>query len=370
MFRNTIYKNYLIEILKTFFTIIIGLTLVAITVRAVNFLELIVDSGYSLSTYFTYSLLNIFGIMPKFFPLAFLISLVIFVLKHLNNSEFVILWTAGVKKKVIVNLLLLSSLIVMLIYFIFSIYLTPLALNKSREMLSQSQFNSFLPTIRSKKFLDSFSGLTFFVEKKINNEIKNIFLHDTGKNLKNFSSSTSDIKSTIIIAEKGLVEKRGLFLINGEIISNKKSKSETEIIKFEQLNIDLQNLKTNVIILPKLQETSTAKLLSCFLIKNNNLEICNKETKKEIIPVLIRRLILPFYIPIIALLCSLLIFNKKNSLSKKVSIYFYSFFLLVLTELVLKYTGINNLIRNFYIIFPMITFMVIYAFIMFRLTKD
>ena len=110
MFRNTIYKNYLIEILKTFFTIIIGLTLVAITVRAVNFLELIVDSGYSLSTYFTYSLLNIFGIMPKFFPLAFLISLVIFVLKHLNNSEFVILWTAGVKKKVIVNLLLLSSL--------------------------------------------------------------------------------------------------------------------------------------------------------------------------------------------------------------------------------------------------------------------
>ena len=71
MLRNKIYHNYLIEIFKTFFTIILGLSLIAFTVRAVNFLELIVDNGYSLSTYFKYSILNIFGIAPKFFPLAF-----------------------------------------------------------------------------------------------------------------------------------------------------------------------------------------------------------------------------------------------------------------------------------------------------------
>ena len=81
MLQNKIYLNYYIEILKTFFTIVLGLSLIALTVRAVNFLELIVDNGYPLITYFKYSFLNIFGIMPKFIPLAFLISIVDFYVK-------------------------------------------------------------------------------------------------------------------------------------------------------------------------------------------------------------------------------------------------------------------------------------------------
>ena len=42
-------------------------------------LDLIVDSGYSVSTYFKYSLLNLFGITPKFIPLSFMLSLTIFI---------------------------------------------------------------------------------------------------------------------------------------------------------------------------------------------------------------------------------------------------------------------------------------------------
>ena len=71
MLQNKIYQNFIIEIFKTFLTILFGLTLIAITVRAVSFLELIVDSGYSVSTYFKYSLFNLFGIIPKFIPLSF-----------------------------------------------------------------------------------------------------------------------------------------------------------------------------------------------------------------------------------------------------------------------------------------------------------
>ena len=91
MLQNKIYNNFLIEIFKSFFTIIFGLSLIALTVRAVNFLDLIVDNGYSLLTYFNYSILNIFGIAPKFFPIAFLISIIIFILRHQNNNEFIIL---------------------------------------------------------------------------------------------------------------------------------------------------------------------------------------------------------------------------------------------------------------------------------------
>ena len=56
MLHNRIYNNYLIEIFRTFFIILFGLSIIALTVRAVNFLDLIVDSGYEISVYFKYSL--------------------------------------------------------------------------------------------------------------------------------------------------------------------------------------------------------------------------------------------------------------------------------------------------------------------------
>ncbi len=370
MLQNKIYYNYFLEIFKTFLTIIIGLSLIAFTVRAVNFLELIVDNGYSLSTYFKYSILNIFGVAPKFFPLAFLISIIIFIIKHLNNNEFIILWSAGVKKLLIVNLLLFSSFIIMLIYLIFSVYLTPLALSKSRQMLGESSFNSLLPTIKSQQFSDSFKGLTLYVDKKVDNEIGNIFLHDTGKNLSNFSTNIEDANSTTIIAEKGIVEKKNLFLINGQIITYKKNKNTNEVFKFDQLNIDLSGLSTTVIKDFKLQETASYKLLSCFLIKKNNLQICNSESKKEIIPILIRRLILPSYMPIIALICSLLLFKNKSFFSRRVSVFTFCFSLLIFVELILKYTGTNNIIKYIYIMTPILVFIFLYPLLTYKFNKN
>ena len=255
--------------------------------------------------------LNLFGIAPKFIPLAFLLTIVIFILKHIEDSEFVILWTSGIKKIQVVNLLFFTSLSVLLFYIILSAFLTPIALNKSRQLLSEDQLNSFLPTVRTQQFNDSFKGFTFIVEKKINNEIQNIFLHDTGKNLKNLSPNISNELNTTIVAEKGIVKERKMFLFNGQIISSKSSNEETEVLKFEQLNIDLSDLVTTTIKQPKLQETSTIKLFSCLISKDNYPNICKDNVNKEIFPVLIRRVVLPFYIPVITI--NLLFFITQKS---------------------------------------------------------
>ena len=215
MLQNKIYQNFFVEIIRTFLTIMLSFCLIAWTVRAVNFLELIVDNGYPVITYFKYSLLNIFGLAPKFIPLSFLVSLIVFILKHKNDSEFIILWTSGVKKIQVVNLLIITSFAVLIFYLTLSVFIAPYALNKSRQLLNEDQLNSFLPTVRSQKFSDTFKGFTFIVEKKEKNEIKNIFLHDTGSNLNNLSSDPSDTSSTTIIAEKGVVDNRNLFLIDG-----------------------------------------------------------------------------------------------------------------------------------------------------------
>ena len=195
------------------------------------------------------------------------------------------------------------------------------ALNKSRKLLSYESLNSFLPTVRSQQFSDSFKGFTFIVEKKINNEIKNIFLHDKGNNLKNLSSNISKTSDTTILARNGLIDNRKLYLFNGQILTSKNDKSENEIIKFEQLNIDLGDLTTTTIKQPKIQETSTIKLFDCLFSKSLEDKSCNSNYKREIMSNLNRRIIIPFYIPVISLICCLLLIKSKNKSIGKIGVF-------------------------------------------------
>ena len=373
MLQNKIYQNYIKEILKTFLVILFGLTIIAWTVRAVNFLDLIVDSGYSVTTYFQYSLLNLFGIFTKFIPLSFLIALIIFIIKQMQENEFVILWTSGVKKIKLVNLFFIISVVILFFYLIFSTFITPSALNLSRNLLSKNNFSSFSPTIRVQQFSDSFKGFTFLVEEKINNEIKNVFIYDSANTLKNLNATPESKKSTTIVAEKGLVEEKRMILFNGQIITSEKEKLENSIIKFQQLNLDLKDLQNDTIKDPKLQETPTLDLVKC-MFKENKKKIlnCEEHTKKEIITVLNRRIVLPLYIPIISLLCSFLLIkneSKKNYFSNKFSIFFISFLILLYAELIIRYTGIYKIISILFFISPLILIPIIYTLLNFKLAK-
>ena len=370
MLQNKIYYNYFIEIFRTFFIILFGLSIIALTVRAVNFLDLIVDNGYEISVYFKYSILNLFGIAPKFIPLSFLLSLSVFILKHQQDSELVILWTSGVKKITLVNLFFFASLIILIFYLSLSTFLTPLALNKSRSLLSGNNFGSFVPTIRTQQFSDSFKGFTFIVEKKINNELKNIFLHDKGNNIKNLSANSSKASTTTIIAQSGIVDEKIMLLFNGQIISEKKN-SDTDIIKFEQLNIDLSGLRTTSIKKPKIQETSTSKLFSClFKNENNKNMFCNKDFKKEIVATMNRRMIIPFYIPVISLISALLLIKTKKNYLNNFMIFSYCFIILLFTELAVRYTGINNLMLYIFIFMPIILLIILYFYLNYKFIKE
>tara|TARA_A100001011_G_C14251949_1_gene818305 strand:+ start:50 stop:1186 length:1137 start_codon:yes stop_codon:yes gene_type:complete len=374
MLQNKIYQNFIKEIIKTFLIILFGLSAIAWTVRAVNFLDLIVENGYSVMTYFQYSFLNLFGILTKFIPLAFLISLLIFIMKQIRENEFIILWVSGVKKIKVANLFFFISIIVLIFYLSFSTFLTPFALNKSRALLSKDGFNSFLPTIRVQQFSDSFQGFTFLVQNKVNNEIENVFIHDKSNVLKNLTTNQSKDKTTTIVAEKGLVQEKKMILFNGSILSANIEDVENNIIKFQQLNIDLQNLQTDTITSPKLQETSTIDLIKCLTGKTQGISfICKESSKKEIITMLNRRLVLPFYIPIISLLCSfLLIQNKKRSKNfiNQYSIFTLSFLVLLYAELLIRYTGISKIISLIFMFTPLLLIAGIYFVLMVKISKE
>ena len=104
MLKNKIYKYITLEFIRSFILTLFSLSLIAWTVRAVNFLDLIVDSGYSTSTYFIYSLLNLTNILTKFIPLSFLLALVFTIIKLERQNELIVIWTSGISKKQISNL--------------------------------------------------------------------------------------------------------------------------------------------------------------------------------------------------------------------------------------------------------------------------
>tara|TARA_B100000963_G_C22534578_1_gene629144 strand:- start:68 stop:1171 length:1104 start_codon:yes stop_codon:yes gene_type:complete len=367
MLQNKIYQNYTREIFKNFFTILLGLSAIAWTVRAVNFLDLIVDNGYPVLTYFSYSFLNLFGIMTKFFPLAFLISLTIFILRQIDDKELIILWTSGVKKIQIINLFFLISLMVTVLYLIFSIFLTPAALNKSRILLGDEKLTSFVPTVREQQFSDSFNGLTFVVDEKIGNQVKNIFLQDDSNVLKNLTSKKKYTSSNTIIAKSGIVDDKSLLLFEGKIISSNKENYKNEIVKFDQLKIDLRDISNTTIKKPKVQETSTLELTECFFGSN----ICAKKWIQETIPVLNRRVVLPFFIPVTALIACFLFVNKKKTIIfNKVSIFLYSFIILLYAETIIRYTGLNKIVLNIFLLSPFILIFIIYLFLKIKLIKE
>ena len=104
MLKNKIYKYLSTEILKNFITILLTFTAIAWTVRAVNFLDLMIEDGYSAAIYFEYSLLNISTIVTRFIPLSFLLSLIISIAKFERQQELLILWSSGLNKIKIVNI--------------------------------------------------------------------------------------------------------------------------------------------------------------------------------------------------------------------------------------------------------------------------
>ena len=71
-----------------------------------------------------------------------------------------------------------------------------------------------------------------------------------------------------------------MLLFNGHVLSSKKD-SNNEIIKFEKLSIDLSNLKNSTIKKPKIQETSTIRLMSCLTKKKDKDKIGAKILLKK-----------------------------------------------------------------------------------------
>ena len=80
------------------------------------------------------------------------------------------------------------------------------------------------------------------------------------------------------------------------------------------------------------------------------------------------RIFLPFYLPVVALLCSFLLIknNSKRNFLNQYSVFSFSFLILLYAELTLRYTGIFKIMNFMFILSPIFLIPIFYIFLIYK----
>ena len=368
--EKIIFNKLFIDVSKFLLLITLSLSLIIWVVQAVNYLDYISEDGHGLKTYFLITLLNFPKIFTRILPFCIFISIFYILNKYELKNELVIYWNFGIKKIRFINNLIIFSILLLFFQLFFKIFLVPNSLDLSREYIRSSNMDFFPNLIKEKKFIDSVKNLTIFVEtKNKNGELKNIYLKDQ-INIK---------KSQIIYAKKGrflLKDNINFLILNDGSFIDIDNKKITSFV-FKKTEINLSKYITNTTTFPKVQEIETKYLVNClynlYLNKNYNYSTsfftCKKDSQADINEELFKRVVKPFFIPVLVLVASLIIlFNKDHFNYSKIqyTLFFTGFFILVISEISARYVT-NNLTTIIFLVLPVIIFLISYLYLLFKL---
>lgn len=367
--KKLIFRKFLKDILVFFLILSFSLSIIVWVIQAVNFLDFVSEDGHGFKVYFSYTLLSFPKVFSRLYILVFFISVFYIILKYEDKNELIIFWTLGISKVDFIKNLTKFSIFFLLILFLLTGFLTPKAGDSARSFIRNSNIEFFPSLIKEKKFIDTVSGLTIYVDEFTKNKkiMNNIFLKD---------QSEKGGKFQIITAEEGsLVSKNGInyfILKNGEILNSEDGDSTS--FMFENFQFNLSKFTTKSTITPKIQETSTQNLVKCYLnvsyetkyiIDQKKITGCNQGYLKNIRQELLKRFYLPLYIPLITLIAGLLILKSKEQKkfdNYKVLIFLIGFLTIFISEISIKYSSNNELYSYIFFLLPLIFYFFTYFF--------
>jgi len=369
--KKTIYKSFILEFLKIFFLSLFALTLIVWIMQAVNYLDFVSEDGHGFKVYFTYTVLSLPKILSRLMMFVFFVSLFYALYKMEEKNELIIYWINGVRKISVKRFIIFISLIFLFFQLLFNIIITPKSQDAARSYLRHSNIDFFPSLIKEKKFIDIVSDLTIFVENKNpDGSFENIFL-------KEYNSLS---KYQVIFAKSGKIkmENNNIFLElnNGNIID--RVNDEEKIISFDTTIFNLSKYQTKTITQQKIQEVNTLFLFNCIknLRENKNIEYlnidrfahqlkCNNQITKTYYEELFKRVVYPFYIPLLALIAALVMLDAKNVYNynkKRILLFLVGFCVIVFGEIAVKYTGENLQSNLSFVLVPLVLFLLVNIF--------
>ena len=377
--KKLIFKKFAKDIFQFFLLVSISISLIVWVIQAVNFLDIVTEDGHGFKVYFLYTLLSLPKIFSKILPFIYFVSIFYIILKYENNNELIIFWTIGIKKLDFVNILLIFSIFYLILQLLLTAFVVPKTLDKARSYIRSSNLDLYSSIIQEKKFIDAVKDLTIFVEEKNNNgELKNIFLKEKIK----------ENEYQIIFAKKGIINNKNnkstLLLFDGKIINNTYDK--TNSFEFSETELNLSKFSTHTTTHPKIQEITTYDLFACIVkLKNfpSSFIIDKFKTKKSLVNCRInnikisfqetfKRIILPFYLPVLTLIASLIIIKSKDDydfFKYKFGLFIFGVITIIISEISIRYSS-SNILENIYLVFlPILLFFFIYIYFKIKLRK-
>ncbi len=366
--KKTIYKSFIYDFVKFFTLTLFSLSLIVWIIQAVNYLDFVSEDGHSFKIYFLYTFFNIPKIVSKLMMFVFFLSLFYSIVKLEDKNELIIFWINGIKKIEVKRVIIFLSLFFLALQLLLNAYVTPKSQDMARSFIRASNID-FLPSlIKEKKFIDIVEGLTIFIEEKdTNQKFRNVFLKENIKNT-----------YQIIFAKYGEIklENNNIFMVlkGGKLID--KNKKNQRIISFKETIFNLSKYQTKSITMQKIQEADTLFLHKCTsLIRKNNFELlkkfnekigdfnnrihCKKNMSKRMYEELLKRLVYPFYIPLLSMIAALIILKSKEDKSNnsyKMFLFFVGFVVIVTGEILLRYAGPDLKSNIKFFILPILLF--------------
>jgi len=366
--NKLIFRKFSLDILNFFLISSFSITFIIWIIQAVNLLDLVSDDGHGLRVYFYYASLNLPKIFSKIIIFVFFISIFYVINKYNNSNELIVFWNNGIKKIHFINFILKFSLIFLLLQLILNLIVVPSSQDLARNYIKNSKIEFLPKLISEKKFINVVSNLTIFVEEiKKNGELENVYINETLK----------DNKAQIIVAEKGrMIRKNDKFILrlfNGGITNI--NKDQTYKINFSETDYNLSSFSTKTVTHQKVQELSSLFILDCLKEYFNEKKFtnikCKKRAKagginrtiKSFSEEIYKRLILPFYTLIVSLIgASLIISPKSKYFNKfhKLNIFLIGVFIIILSQIGLKFFVTSGFILYFIIFLPLVLVLTYY----------
>ena len=372
--KKLLYRKLFLDYMRFFFIALISSSLIIWIFQAVNFLDIMVEDGREYKVYLSYSLLNFPKIISRLIPFILFFSIYYILTKYENNNELIIFWNFGEDKIKFVNFIIKSSLFL----FLFQIILTSLVVPKSQDLaksfLRNSNVNFLGSFIKPKRFNDTIKGVTIYSENKDSDGyLYNLYIK------KNISGGFE-----ITYAKKGIFDQSKsipiLVLFDGETLTNKNNKITN--ISFAKSDFLLSNLRANTMTEQKNQELKTYYIVSCILflnkinlshfkkIQKTKIINCTDANKVNLIKELYKRLVIPFYIPILMLIPYLLVLTSKeksNYNKMKLFSFLTGVFVIIFSEGTIRFVS-KELNENLFIsIMPFILFIIFYLIFFYKL---
>jgi len=364
--KKILFRKLLTDYLSFFFVALLSVSIIIWVFQAVNFLDIMIEDGRDYLIYIKYSLLNFPKIFSRLFPFVLFFSLFYVTIRYENNNELIIFWNFGINKITIINFIFKASLLLFLIQIILTSIIVPKSQKLAKSYIRSSNVNFLGNFVKPQKFNDTIKGVTIYTDQK-----------DESGNLSNLYLKKKIDKNNfqVTYAKKGVFKEINnrplLILYNGETITTKNNKITN--FSFSKSDFSLNNLKTNTTTYIKMQEISTLDIIRCldFIYELNlfnkfkKIDRCSSANTKNFIKEFYKRLIIPFYIPILSLIPFLLLISSKentNYFRLKFLIFLLGVIAVIFSETTIRLIS-NSYIDNFAIlILPIFLILILYLF--------